>query len=268
MKDQSGAKALIYRNNSPLPHVKMDAFVAPLSLSYQQQKRTALASAAEPRQSPKYAPVFRPRAPRYTPTVTIHACGRSVERGVEITRQRIIQGTRNGKTCRIRRWATKKDIDMEPHDDSRIDMWFVIQRDGNDYRVRAKTVTKMMRTCDRCACEYEAESDGRFDLVLQTEDGGTAEVLEAEEDFGRNVTSVDLSDHIRDAVYLGVPMKSLCAKNCPGVDVEIAKEVGSVKYSFDGAEKKDEQEEEGENMTHKVAREVLRELKLQMEAKT
>lgn len=209
----------------------MTAFTPPISISLPPRHQTSFLTRI-PQRRTNIRPTYRPRIPR----ISISACTPSFERGVRLSRQNVVSATRNGKPYRVRRWATYEDIDLEPRDDTRIDIWLVVQRDGNDYRVLARTKSELLRICDRCACEYTAHSDGRFDLVLCTDDGGAAEILEAVEQFGTGVVDVSLGDHVRDSVYLGVPTRSLCSKDCKGVPVEIAKESGSVRYEFDAPE--------------------------------
>lgn len=102
-----------------------------------------------------------------------------------------------------------------------------------------KVRAPLYRRCDRCAREFKADSRGSFEVWLATDESGMLgdldgiteeEDIEAVEAFGKTVLELDLSSHVRDAVYLGLPTKSLCSEDCAGVQ-GWDESAGSVTYS-------------------------------------
>lgn len=63
--------------------------------------------------------------------------------------------------------------------------------------------------------------------------------VEAIEMFPKGVAEVDLTEHVRDAVYLGMPTKSLCRVDCEGVDVR-RENAGSVTYAVKSKAQREE----------------------------
>ncbi|OSX74896.1 hypothetical protein BU14_0262s0013 [Porphyra umbilicalis] len=107
-----------------------------------------------------------------------------------------------------------------------------IRRGKGGHLVRGKVATRAKAVCDRCCGSFEADVEGRFEVLLTSrearpgdapvdllEEGemGAADV--EEQAFPTGLTSVDLGGHVHDAVCLGVPTKLLCGADCPGVDV-------------------------------------------------
>lgn len=189
-----------------------------------------------------------------------------VQHGLTISRQEVLQRTRSGRALKLRRWARLSEIDIQDQKDARVEVWMVISRDQRDFRVRAKVESELLRVCDRCAGEYVAKADGRFDVVLRTGDAESeadeAELVEALEEFGPMVDEVWMGNHVRDGVYLGVPTKSLCSESCQGVDLRMTSESGSVRYSVKGAAARDE---DGGALGTKEAGELLMKLKQRLE---
>lgn len=173
------------------------------------------------------------------------------EHGVLVNRDQLITQTRKGRTCRLRRWASLEDlktsgedlgVDITAAQEERVNIWLVGQQVGENYRIRGRARTNVQRICDRCAKEIAAEADGRFEVFLVTtesgdekgsEEGneeGLADLAEAMEPFGSGVDSVDLSQHVRDAVVLGMPTRVLCSEDCQGVVLAEHSDMGSVRY--------------------------------------
>lgn len=158
------------------------------------------------------------------------------EHGLVLGRDVILTHTRNGRSARLRRWATLSELDMEDTNgerfvsgskdgDRRVDVWLVVQRVQKNYRLLGRARTVLPRACDRCTALFEEECDGRFELFL-IEDNSAAEVsdvidkAEAVESFGKGVDGADLTDHVRDAVLLGLPSRALCKQDCAGIIAE------------------------------------------------
>ncbi len=86
-----------------------------------------------------------------------------------------------------------------------------------DVRLHA-TVTGTF-TCDRCAEEFTRTSD--IDLRVMVFRRDAADPSEEETDgmlfIGERGETIDLSQEIRDAVYLDMPMRTLCSEECKGL---------------------------------------------------
>eukprot|EP00177_Eucheuma_denticulatum_P003748 GFKZ01006781.1.p1 GENE.GFKZ01006781.1~~GFKZ01006781.1.p1 ORF type:complete len:289 (-),score=42.88 GFKZ01006781.1:686-1552(-) len=215
-----------------------------------------------------------PRPPSSPPPTT------PVEPGLKVPRQSVESAARSGRAFRLRRFANLSDLDIHdnPDSDSEVQVAAVVQRIRRDYRIRGKTRASLPRKCDRCAKEYVAESKGDFELWLATDESGQLEMsddelaqVEAVEMFPKGVAEVDLTAHVRDSVYLGMPTKSLCSADCQGIDVRQGN-AGSVTYAVNQEAQREEagdaeRVEEGSRTMADVAGvgEQLRQLKERLE---
>lgn len=178
--------------------------------------------------------------------------------GVVLRRELIHMQTRNGRAGKLRRWASIGEMDIGHGDlgedvhaqvDQRIDVWVVVQRSGDDYRVLGRASTCVSRVCDRCTRDFSAVADGRFEVLLVTgrgvdkgqsddddnDSGGGDDLVEAVEDFKNGVEEIDLAPHVRDAVVLGLPTRALCSDGCVGVEMGSISGGGSVRYAGEAA---------------------------------
>lgn len=123
-------------------------------------------------------------------------------------------------------------------DDTRVEVAVAVQRVRRDYRVVGAVRVPVQRRCDRCAERFEELSRGKFEVWLATnEDGKLGDMEdvvgdvgpEAVEVFAAGVNGVDLTEHVKDAVWLGLPTKSLCGEDCQGVQMMDGSS-GSVTY--------------------------------------
>lgn len=117
-------------------------------------------------------------------------------------------------------------------DETAVEVSMRVRRGKGGHLVRGKVVTHAEAVCDRCCGPFEADVEGRFEVLLTAreprpgeppvvalEEGemGTTDV--EEQVFPPGLTRVDLGGHVHDAICLGVPTKLLCGADCPGVDV-------------------------------------------------
>lgn len=154
-----------------------------------------------------------------------------VTRGLVLEKAQLEAEGRGGRPVRVSRWATLGDVEAGGPDEAeeRVEVSFVVQRIRPDFRVIGRVQTAIRLECDRCTCLYTSAADGRFEVWLATAPGGEplgvsedeAQDLEAVEKFGSAVTKVDLGPHVRDAVYLSLPTKSLCRDDCGGVEIAV-----------------------------------------------
>jgi len=107
-----------------------------------------------------------------------------------------------------------------------------IRRGKGGHLVRGKVAARAKAVCDRCCGPFEADVEGRFEVLLTSREArpgdASVDLLEEgemgaadveEQAFPTGLTTVDLGGLVHDAVCLGVPTKLLCGVNCPGVDV-------------------------------------------------
>lgn len=229
---------------------KLPAFLSPLPVSH-----IALFSPRRLLVLPSHSLSCRkPRSHRCTLQACTHTPSSSpapatpVEPGLKVPRQNVESAARSGRAFRLRRYATLSELDIHDNldSDSQVQVAAVVQRVRRDYRIRGKTRASLPRKCDRCAKEYVAESRGDFELWLATDESGELEMdeeeraqVEAIEMFPKGVAEVDLTEHVRDAVYLGMPTKSLCRVDCEGVDVR-RENAGSVTYAVKSKAQREE----------------------------
>lgn len=117
-------------------------------------------------------------------------------------------------------------------DDTPVEVSMRVRRRKGGHLVRGKVVTRTEALCDRCCGPFEANVEGRFDVLLTAReprpgeppmaglgDGEMGTMDVEEQAFPAGLTKVDIGGHIHDAICLGVPTKLLCKSDCPGVDV-------------------------------------------------
>lgn len=129
------------------------------------------------------------------------------------------------KSVRLARKSTLRAVDVEygePHND--VDINLAVASIRGSYRVKGRVKTCVTRECDRCLAQYDVQTSGIFELWLKTESSSmTAEEerdVEAIEEFMGSRAKVDLAPHVRDAIMLSLPTKSLCSPDCAGLGTE------------------------------------------------
>ena len=91
------------------------------------------------------------------------------------------------------------------------------ETDGDMY-VRGRVRTRLRhQACDRCSAEVDTEIRNSFDVWLATRTDGVPRtypedprVEEAVEVFHPGIEGIDFTAHVRDAVNLGVPLRTVC----------------------------------------------------------
>jgi len=147
--------------------------------------------------------------------------------GLTLNRRDLQKDSRNRPAAKYQMTANLAEIDMEDTgiDDNQVRAAVVAQPVRGHYRVRGMVKGSINLTCDRCLDTYSAPSEGSFEVWLsgsgvENVQGFTPEqeqALEAVEDFTGIEASVDLSPHLRDALLLTAPTKSLCDTDCKGI---------------------------------------------------
>ncbi|GAB0498292.1 hypothetical protein MMPV_009633 [Pyropia vietnamensis] len=117
-------------------------------------------------------------------------------------------------------------------DETPVEVSMRVRRRKGGHLVQGKVVARTEALCDRCCGPFEADVEGRFDVLLTAREPRPGEppmAALAEGEIGRmdveeqafpaGLSRVDIRSHVHDAVCLGVPTKLLCKADCPGVDV-------------------------------------------------
>lgn len=117
-------------------------------------------------------------------------------------------------------------------DETAVEVSMRVRRGKGGHLVRGKVVTRAEALCDRCCGAFEADVEGRFEVLLTAreprpgeppvappEEGEMGSTDVEEQAFPAGLKRVDLGGHVHDAICLGVPTKLLCGASCPGVDV-------------------------------------------------
>ncbi|MCD6579883.1 DUF177 domain-containing protein [bacterium] len=72
--------------------------------------------------------------------------------------------------------------------------------------------------CSRCGTLFEANYTHSFKLVFLPEDKRKLDEFEDADVFYYGGEIIDFADHIRDFVYLSIPIKPLCSVDCKGIE--------------------------------------------------
>jgi len=71
--------------------------------------------------------------------------------------------------------------------------------------------------CDRCLVLFKKNLTADFQVILTTSKIGSDLIDENIIPITQTTMEVDISNYIRDALLLSVPMKKLCSENCRGL---------------------------------------------------
>lgn len=103
-------------------------------------------------------------------------------------------------------------------DEEQVGVWLVATRAKAGLLLRGRAKGWLKRTCDRCGNGFEELADGTFNVLLNE---GEEDVDESLFEDVQTVDSdeVEVSRHVRDALYLGVKSRAICGEQCSGVSV-------------------------------------------------
>jgi len=103
----------------------------------------------------------------------------------------------------------------------RIRVNLTLQEVGEEYFGQAFVRASVEEECSRCLTLFDGELSGRFSFIVKVGEGKSA-LSEGESDEsvihlepGAHV--VDLSEVIREALILAIPIKPLCSPDCKGL---------------------------------------------------
>lgn len=104
-------------------------------------------------------------------------------------------------------------------DDEQVGVWLVATRAKGGLLLRGRAKGWLKRMCDRCGNSFEELADGTFDVLLNE---GEEEVDESLFEDVQTVESdeIEMSRHVRDALYLGLKSRAICNEQCGGVSVQ------------------------------------------------
>lgn len=102
-----------------------------------------------------------------------------------------------------------------------------VTRSGRSFRMLGKVVGRLETGCDRCLLRFDRPVEVEFVLRVE-QDGGNSPPTHAEwggedkedSDFFVKLAPdvmLDLSDPIREAVFLDIPIKNICRADCRGL---------------------------------------------------
>ncbi|MHB9030377.1 MAG: YceD family protein [Candidatus Latescibacterota bacterium] len=101
-----------------------------------------------------------------------------------------------------------------------------IIRNGDLARVEGNASALLKVPCARCLDTFEKEVCGTFSFLVKRMPMGiplpqeSAEENEEAEDLiyvGHDATSFDITEYVREAIILALPMKILCREDCKGL---------------------------------------------------
>ena len=91
---------------------------------------------------------------------------------------------------------------------------------GERWYLRARVWGEFNFVCDRCRSEYEDEIEGEFTLIVLSKAVRGLEEDEHEEVvlLPNDSNELDLSEKVREAMMLALPIQFLCGEECAGLD--------------------------------------------------
>ncbi|RJR26241.1 MAG: DUF177 domain-containing protein [Desulfobacteraceae bacterium] len=121
-------------------------------------------------------------------------------------------------------WWEDPEIEGEiPALDGPLTARISIERAGSKFILRGYIEGRFLMICDRCLEHYCRELQSDFRLFLtrhaQTDAEGERE-LDSDDDLENHFVTgeeLDLSETVREQVFLSLPMKSLCREDCLGL---------------------------------------------------
>ncbi len=119
-------------------------------------------------------------------------------------------------------WKCEKEDSQILGLDRPLECHIDIAKAGVRYVLDGKIFTHLLMACDRCLEPFRHKLDLKFRLFLSPNftESVQSEIELSEDDmsvqFVRS-SEVDLNDIVREQIYLSLPMKSLCRKDCSGL---------------------------------------------------
>ncbi len=96
----------------------------------------------------------------------------------------------------------------------KIDLNATIDRRDQDLNLKAELSSTAELICDRCLRTFQQDVTARFDLFFSTKLSNLDDEIKP---LSLNNPMIDLSEDIRSALVLALPIKLLCIENCRGL---------------------------------------------------
>jgi uncharacterized protein len=126
--------------------------------------------------------------------------------------------------------ADARTLDIQSDDyslENDIRVTFMVHRNGDLATVKGEAVAPVTVNCARCLEPFVIEVSGTFSLVVKQIPAGepVPQLSEEEEEMdeerllymGHDITRLDITDYVRDAVILALPLKPVCREDCKGL---------------------------------------------------
>ena len=103
-----------------------------------------------------------------------------------------------------------------------VSMALTIQQSGEEYFVQGSVAAPVAVECARCLVSFDLPLEGQVDFIVTTAEVREQQRAEAvdSEDYvvvEGNTLVADLSDIVRQALLLELPMKPVCGDDCKGL---------------------------------------------------
>jgi uncharacterized protein len=135
--------------------------------------------------------------------------------GVVLEIRNLTEGS-NHQTRRV----TAKELELDWEGVSfgdGIDLELDIVRMGDNLQVDGHFACSIRATCDRCLQELDRELSGRFRVLGRRGDDQTHELADQDGIVFHEGSILEMSEEIREAVLLEVPMQLVCSEGCRGL---------------------------------------------------
>lgn len=106
--------------------------------------------------------------------------------------------------------------------ESPIIVWMSIRKEGTYFALDASLKVHIKVRCDRCLEPYTLSVDPHFRLILSLTppQEGPYELALGQEDLSMRFIeepALNVDEMVREQIYLSLPMKCLCRKDCAGL---------------------------------------------------
>lgn len=94
-----------------------------------------------------------------------------------------------------------------------------LEKTGNQILLHAEITAPVVFACDRCTAEFEKSLTPSYQMLYVTEGADGPEGLDPSEIqlIPQGLSTIDISEDVRQTVLLAVPLKLLCSQSCKGL---------------------------------------------------
>ena len=101
--------------------------------------------------------------------------------------------------------------------DSGISIDMQVNKGSREIQIKGQAHAALRYPCDRCAKQYTMQLDPHFEILLSHVESDSIALQDGVIPVTDTTMEVDISDQIRDALYLNIPMKKICKPDCKGL---------------------------------------------------